>query len=392
MAIKVYLKRGNTNYKEKRLVDEISKAIDERLAKDPNFTFTPAETQADLEKMYVEYCTETVDFTEVNPGDKTTKTESTENAHNEFRADVNETLEKNATGSKETPSENVVDPFNRTAPNIRDYVKGADYPDDKKIDPNNPNPKSNFAEPNNFKQSFTMPSADDEKGSGQNSDPNNNNPAPEKKSKETKPVNPAWDGMDEAQKKKQTKRFAKSIVRLVSGLFEKGIIFWGTKDIHDAKLQELELTGEIDFNLVVSLDEDQETTIRNFFKAQEQAITQLAVVTEDERDRLTDSLAEVLMEKGIAPSNGQMLIIDVIEVFGIKTLGAWTIQRKNMELLNQLRLLTQQRNVGNGHNQNHETHHTTHQETTTTTTETTTETTDDTKIENPAETGLTTTE
>ena len=360
MAIKVYKKRGNTNYKEKRLIEQLQTEFAKRVESDPNFTVEPAKNFAELEQMFNQYCTEETPFVEI-PNDAPEETPIEETPVEETPKDT--TVADGGSGN--------VDPFNRQEPIVRDYVKGSDFPDDVA---NNPVPDPNgepvtYAEPTSFEQSFRMPTEEMENATEPLDNPvpgGQNGPPPTPKPTQNQPgANPipqpqqAGEGfaqVDGAKQRKQTKRFAKSIVRLVSGMFEKGIVFWGTKDIHEAKLQELELTGEIDFSLVVSLDETQETTIRDFFATQENTIRELAVVTKEEQDRLTDSLTEVLLEKGVAPSNGQMMIIDVLEVFGIKAMGTFVIQRQNMALLNQLRMITDQNRV-EGHPPNQpETH------------------------------------
>jgi hypothetical protein len=346
MAIKVYKKRGNTNYKEKRLIESLQEEFAKRVESDPNFSVEPAKNFSELEQMFNQYCTEAVDFTEVPNTD-----ESTEQIVEEVVEDIPKETTVADSGSGN------VDPFNRQEPIVRDYVKGSDYVDDvEKLQNTNPNGEPmQFSEPTSFEQSFRMPTEAMENAEEPLDNPipgGQAGPPPTPKPKQNQPgptPNPIpqagaqdYAQVDGAKQRKQTKRFAKSIVRLVSGLFEKGIVFWGTKDIHEAKLQELELTGEIDFSLVVSLDENQETTIRDFFASQEATIQELAVVTKEEQDRLTESLTEILLEKGVAPSNGQMMIIDVLEVFGIKAMGTFVIQRQNMALLNQLRMITDQ--------------------------------------------------
>ncbi len=40
--MKTYIKRGNKNYKEKRMLEELEPILAAKKEKDPNFAFTPA--------------------------------------------------------------------------------------------------------------------------------------------------------------------------------------------------------------------------------------------------------------------------------------------------------------------------------------------------------------
>ena len=53
--MKVYNKKGNTTLKEKAMVRELEKTISAMLQEDPDFTFTPANNQAELESLYNQY-------------------------------------------------------------------------------------------------------------------------------------------------------------------------------------------------------------------------------------------------------------------------------------------------------------------------------------------------
>ena len=55
MAVKVYVKRGNLNYKERKYIQEITKALEE---KGITGDFEPATNFDDLKRLYDEYCSQ----------------------------------------------------------------------------------------------------------------------------------------------------------------------------------------------------------------------------------------------------------------------------------------------------------------------------------------------
>ena len=64
--MKVYLKKGNTSYKEKKLAEKLREVIEKKIAEDPNFKFEPATNFDDLQTYYNRYCIEDVPFEEVS--------------------------------------------------------------------------------------------------------------------------------------------------------------------------------------------------------------------------------------------------------------------------------------------------------------------------------------
>ena len=64
--MKIYTKRGNKNYKEKRLLKDLEPFIQKRMNEDPNFEnqFLPATNYLELEKMHQKYIVEDVEIEE----------------------------------------------------------------------------------------------------------------------------------------------------------------------------------------------------------------------------------------------------------------------------------------------------------------------------------------
>jgi len=250
---------------------------------------------------------------------------------NEKEINLNETRTKlEETETKSSFS----DPFNEEEPIIRDYVlKGDEYskqPINNQFDNN-----IVFNEPTNFDDAFSIPDIDDNtshtsgttntSNSGGNNGGNNggnkteapkNNPKPQ-------PVNPYFDDQSNQNKKKQTKRFAKYITGFVCFALEKGYVWFTTKDINEAKMIEYELKGDFDVSLMVTLDSETRVTAKEFFRKMCTDAIVASKISQDDQDELSDALADVLMEKGIAPTpmqtllmvSGQILAKQVTNVF-----------------------------------------------------------------------------
>jgi hypothetical protein len=329
--MKIYNKRGNLNYKERRLVAQITEAVEKKLIENPSLEITPANTSAELEKLYNEHCTEYVEFQEVQEIPETSEPNPTENDHKNFR----DNLAENITKTEGTGGENVVDPFNRDEAIVRDYVKQSDFPGDK----SNSTGSKTYGEPQTSFDQMAMPPTEEEQLKAKANDPGSSNqPKNNATTNNNTTTNTTTNtgGETDAQKTKRSKKFAKTIVLLITGLYQKGVIWWSTKDINEAKLQEHSAKGELDLLEQLSLTEDQDIAVKDFFSMQCQAINQAVIVTQEEKERLTDSLTELLIEKKIAPSNTQMLLFDVVEVFGLKTIAVYQVAEQSKALLEQL--------------------------------------------------------
>jgi len=323
--MKIYAKRGASNYKEKRLIRAIEDAIAQKSKTDPNFAtnIKPATNFEELKALHDKLCTEDVSYEEVN--DEETDIEK---KHKEFRDGLAETMEK-----KSEPSSNpsgFVDPFNDAEPIIRNYVMDDGFQQTDNADENEP-VKTTFDEPRSFAESFELPSAEDEKGQTQER-------TKEKKEKRNNaPINPQFDEMSGAKKRRSTKKFAKIIVEGVCILAEKGCIWWTTKDITEDKLVQYELEGKMDLQILLTLDDSQQITVREWFGHKVKEADVLFKVSKDDKEDLIDSLYEVMLEKGVAPTPMQELMINAVKTFildmGVK---AFALERQIKSVLNQL--------------------------------------------------------
>ncbi len=327
--LKVYIKRGKPNYKESRMITALQKALSEKLSQDPSFTFAPANNIEELQKLHTEYCTETIDFEEIKT-EKKDSTESTDAGSSDTKTAVENDSELNNNNA------DIVDPFNNAEPIVRDYVLDDDGFSNPSKKANTG--KTNFGEPTSFGDSFELPTADDEKnGKGLAT------PANKKDKKQSDPVNPAFDDMDGAKKKKSTKRFARYIVEGLCTLAEHGFVYAANSEINEAKLIEYEMTGEMNLNVVLTLDNNQEATVREWFVGMCLNAETLSKIGQDDRDELSDALAEVLMEKGIAPTPMQNLLMIAGKVFVIdKGLQLMKHKAETGSVLMQLRAMKQQ--------------------------------------------------
>lgn len=318
--MKVYNKRGNTTLKEKAMVRELEKTMSSMLQENPDFTFNPANNQAELEALYNQYVVtdaQVEEYTETGaePTSKTKEEPAPKEVSSDSDADA---------GRKQ------IDPFNREEPIIRDYVVEGDF-DEETIDGHG---KTSFEEPMSFDDSFSIPDA----GTQQNAQGRPTRPSePEPDQQPSEPMNPNFNEMDSAKQRKKTKRFAKQIVNLTATLIEVGFVWYVSKDITEAKLTEYELQGEMDLSLLLDMPDGQKTTVKEFFVSQLGVINEESKINEEDREDLTDALTEVMLEKGIAPTPTQELMLVVARVVGVKMLTGLAISKSNQSILSQLR-------------------------------------------------------
>ena len=153
--------------------------------------------------------------------------------------------------------------------------------------------------------------------------------------------------MDEKKKRKSTKKFAKTIVRAVCKLSEMGCIWWVTKDITDDKLIEYELQDTIDLKILLTLEDNQTATVKQWFKSQVRLADESFKISQMDEDDLADSLYEVMLEKGIAPTPMQELIINAVTTIviglGVK---AYAMGQQIQNVITQLKeMKMEQRNT-----------------------------------------------
>ena len=333
MALKVYQKRGNLNYKERKLIAEIEEAIFKKYGNDPSLAdkFSPATNFEQLKELHTRYCIEDVEFDDVvDDKSKEIKTDNVVEDDSDIYDDDN----------------SFVDPLNREEPIVRDYVLDESGDTSQLSGP----VKTNFDEPTSFDEAFEIPdgSSDkktDEKITGKNPQTGSSNTASAGQQgqrrntsngsnfKPSEPLNPNFDDMSNKKKKKSTQRFAKYIVETVCLLAEKGFVWYANKDINEAKLAEYEVSGEIDLSLMVTLEDGQEATIKQFFTLQCLKAEQLAVIEKEEKEDLIDALAEVLMEKGVAPTPTQELMMISLKILGGQAVKLIALKSQTNDLL-----------------------------------------------------------
>jgi hypothetical protein len=315
MSIKLYTKRGKKSYKETRLIEELQPIIDKKLQENPELVseFVPANDFEELKKLHQKYAAQEVQFEEINKNDDMAKKQVAE----ELEEDVN----INDDALLEDDNSSFIDPFNREQPTTYDYTLEGGFSKDE-FD-GNKEIRSDFAEPISFNDAFELPdeSSDDE--------PVDNGPSKTQKERTTRqpkerpePINPSFDDMSSSDQRKQTKKFTKYIVVAICALAEKGLVWYANKDINENKLAEYEISGEIDTSILLTLDSGQEVTVKQFFAQQCLEAEKLAKFDDEEIKDIADALAAVFMEKGIAPTKMQELLI-VIAGVGIKKVAGF---------------------------------------------------------------------
>lgn len=339
--IKVYAKKGKPNYKEKRLVAELQRAIEKRRVSDPEITerFRPANTFEELQGLHRMYAIEEVEYTEINNKDMAKK-----------KVETDEELENVTEGTPnfdfgdEDESTSFIDPFNREEPIVRDYVTEGGISEDtgKERGP----VRTEFDEPVSWEEAFELPSDDDTpEPKDKNSKSGQRPPKREKPRQES--FNPDFDDMPNKSKKQSTKKFAKYIVVAVCAIAEKGFVWFANKDINEAKMTEYELNGEIDTSLLLTLEDGQDATVRQFFQHQCLAAEELAKFDEEEKRDLAEALSELFMEKGIAPTKMQEFLIVLGGVVVKKGAMLFAIKSQSNAVLAQLRSMNEGNQVSN---------------------------------------------
>lgn len=342
--MKIYTRRGKRNYKEQKMINELSDAISKKMAKDPTFEskIVPATNESELRAMYNKYVVEDIEFTETKTNQNNQTQTTMAKKKSEDIEDVE--FEENLTDSKGlSPFEDddndnkFVDPFNRENPIVRDYVMGKDALGRERV--NSEGAKTSFDEPTSFKEAFEIPTYDEE-GKEEIKEPaaKKSQPKAEKREK-PEPFNPSFDEMNNGKKKRSSKKFAKYIVEAVCMLSQKGFVWFANKDINESKLAEYELNGEIDLSLLVSLEDGQQVTIKEFFANQCLAAEQLSAIDETQKSDLVDALTEVMMEKGISPTPTQELIMISLTIFGGQVVTLMALKSQTNSLLAQLRTI-----------------------------------------------------
>jgi hypothetical protein len=339
--ITVYTKRRRKSYKEKRYIEELEKIISKKIEETPELadSFKPAESFEELEKMYNLYTSE----------DAVIETENTNQNKNNMANDVEEMEDdfeqdqpnRPKGGDEDSIDKEFIDPFNREEPIVRDYVlDGGDLADPNTVDFSG---QSSFDEPTSFDEAFVLPDENTPPPSSGGGGFGGGSPRPEREPREEPReqarINPDFDDMSSGKKRKSTKKFAKYIVETVCMLQEKGFVWYANKDISEAKLVEYELRGEMDLSLLLNMPDGQEVTVKQFFQNQCFQAEQLAVIDEESKADLAEALAEVLLEKGIAPTPTQELLLIAGKVFVGQGISLLTLKASTASVLNQLRAM-----------------------------------------------------
>lgn len=323
---KILVKKGTQNYKEKKLLNDLQPILERKMLTDSNFAtnFKPVNNYEDLKKLHDIYCTENAEIISETPN-----ITNMENKKSVLSNEKDNDFDKKSNFTESNKNE-FSDPFNEEQPIIRDYVLNGDEYTKTPLNQQQ-NVGDNFNEPLTFDDAFSIPTDDDGNNNNNNktinspngsnnstnsTSGNNSNQNNQKQNSTTKtpPVNPYFDEQSNALKKKQTKRFAKYITAFVCFALEKGYVWYATKNINEAKMIEYELKNEIDTSLIVTLDGEQQITAKKFFQRMCNEAKIAAKIPQDDQDELADALCDVLLEKGIAPTSSQNLIMVGVQI------------------------------------------------------------------------------
>lgn len=343
--ITVYTPTKRKNYKEKRYVRELQEIISKKIEANPELadSFKPAENFEELERMYHLYTSEEA-VVESETDTQKQNNMVTEEEEEMDNYDGGDSKNQASSADEDSIDKDFIDPFNREEPIVRDYVlDGGDLADPNTVDFSG---KTDFDEPTSFDEAFVLPDENTpppSSGGGGFGGGNNRNQREEEydEPREQARINPDFDDMSSAKKKKSTRKFAKYIVEVVCMLSEKGFVWYANKDINEAKLVEYELKGEMDLSLLLNMPNGQEVTVKQFFQEQCLLAEQLAVIDEESKADLADALAEVLLEKGIAPTPTQELMLVAGKIFVGQAISLLTLKSSTNAVLGQLRAMKQ---------------------------------------------------
>jgi hypothetical protein len=308
MAKKIYQKRGNLNFKERKLIEQIEAKLS--LSPDLDGTYETANSFDELRELHIQLTSSDTEFTEVPKDDLPKESSSIDKKSNPF-----------------------IDPLNREEPNVRDYVM------DDKFDPFadfQSNTKSAYAEPTNYDQAFDIPDEEEMRNQRQNPQGAKQQQNAPRQQKQESRQQSSGDG-DSAKDKRKSKRFAKTIVNTICNLLEVGFVWYATKDINEQKLTEYEMSGEMDLSVLVELSTGEEATIKEFFLNQLGDIEKASKVAPERREDIIEALTEYFIEKGIQPSAQYDLILEGVSLLAEKGIQLYVITSQNKSILNQLR-------------------------------------------------------
>jgi hypothetical protein len=324
MANKIYSKRGNHSYKEKRMISAIEDAVSKLQANDPNYQTPTATNYEELEKIWTELCTEEVEFTEKK---------------NNINQVEEEVIEMDEVGQDNS----FTDPFNRAEPIVRDYVKGVDFPGEKAIK----SPNLNYAEPQTRMQQMQLP--DDETEAPAKAEKKEFKGArdeffggdePSKKSQQVPPKEPKFNDEPVKQSvgdKEGTKKLAKQLVNLFALAVSGGLNYLGTDGIREDQLEKLSAEGLIDLSFYIQLDAETETDVAKFFASQRERIGEAVKVSEAEKDEIVQLLIPILSKRGVTASPEALLGMKMVEVFLPKIIVTFTLKKQNNVIIEQLK-------------------------------------------------------
>lgn len=323
---KFYKKKGNLNWKERKIIAEIEDEI-LRNPQKKSLIYDVSDFKQ-LEKLRVEVVSQETGVLDSAGSD--------DSFQQDEKKEVTEPIKEETMSQDNQRPAKKFDPFNREEPIVRDYVMENQF-EEEPIQKRNSNQP--FSEPQNFSEAFEIPTAESEEedyhvGTSSESNKKSNSGYSNSGSSHSS----SDDSGDSAKARKRSKRFAKSVVNMVCTLAEVGFIWWTSKEINEAKLAEYELSGEYDLNQILEMDDQQQVTVKQFFLMQLGTIQEAAKIDDAERAELTDALTEVFIEENIQPSPKYDLVLTALTVFGKKGLVAYSIQQQQKAVLEQLRI------------------------------------------------------
>jgi hypothetical protein len=95
----------------------------------------------------------------------------------------------------------------------------------------------------------------------------------------------------------------------------------------------------MDLTILLDMPNGQQATVKEFFLSQHEVIRQESKIDAEDREDLVDALTEVFLEKGIAPTPMQELMLVGARIVGMQVIKAIAITSSNNSVLGQLRAM-----------------------------------------------------
>jgi GTP cyclohydrolase I len=244
-----------------------------------------ANTPEELKKLFNKYC--------VSDAEIISETKDNNEADNTTDNDKDEDFSEKKEAPKANSSNDVFDPLTTANVIERDYTKPTSVNNEV------------IGEPTNMDEGFALPDDDDDNSGGGSQQKGGG------EKKEKKAFNEDLKDLGEAQKRKAFKQTAKAIVMMYKNFSGKPFEWFITKDIKADKIEEAHVIGELDADQWLDLPDEVKLTVRQFFEQKCLEVDGMFTLDPEIEKELEEAVTDVLMEKQIALTPMQRVMMYV---------------------------------------------------------------------------------